>query len=62
MTTTVAYTVKTAAEATGLSERTIDRAIKSGDLKATRPKVDGRSIAKDVISASELARWIEGLR
>lgn len=58
MTATVAYNVKDAAEATGLSVDVIKRAIKSGDLRATRPTVDGRQITKDVIPAAELARWV----
>lgn len=60
MTAPLTYTVHTAAEATGLSVRTIDRAIKAGDLRANRPKVDGQEIAKVVIAAKELERWATG--
>lgn len=60
MTAPLTYTTQTAAEATGLSVRTIERAIKAGDLRATRPKVEGREITKDVILATELERWVKG--
>lgn len=56
----VAYTVAEAAEATGVSERTIARAIKSGDLAARRPRVGGKPVAKDLISRAELERWATG--
>lgn len=60
MTEPIAYTPKTAAEATGYSEDVIKRAIRSGDLKATRPTINGREVAKDSISAAELTRWLAG--
>lgn len=56
----VAYTVAEAAEATGVSERTIARAIKAGDLRASRPKVGGKAVAKDLIARAELERWATG--
>ena len=55
--TKITYTVAEAAEATGVSVRTIDRAINSGDLAATRPTVNGRPLAKSLIAAAELQRW-----
>ena len=59
MTTPISYTAKTAAEATSLSIDVIKRAIRSGDIRATRPKVNGREIVKDVIASDELRRWVE---
>lgn len=58
--TPLAYTPKTAAEATGLSIDVIKRAIRSGDLKATRPRIDGREVAKDSIAPVALERWLTG--
>lgn len=60
MTDPIAYTPKTAAEASGYSEDIIKRAIRSGDLKATRPTINGREVAKDSISRAELERWLTG--
>jgi len=60
MTAPIAYTPKTAAEATGLSIDVIKRAIRSGDLKATRPLIDGREVAKDSIAPVALERWLTG--
>lgn len=54
----IAYSVKEAAEAIGLSEDTIKRAIRAGDLEAHTPRVEGRQIARQVIRAEELDRWI----
>ena len=56
--TKIAYTVKEAAEATGLSPDTVKRAINAGDLKALTPRVSGRQIARQVIHADELNRWL----
>jgi len=60
MTPLLAYTVKTAAEATGYSADVIKRAIRSGDLKATRPKINGREVVKDSINAADLEAWLAG--
>lgn len=60
MTTALAYTIKTAAKATGISEDTIRRAIRAGDLATGRPTVDGKPITTLTIPAAELARWVEG--
>jgi hypothetical protein len=62
MTAPLAYTVKTAAEATGYSIDVLKRAIRSGDLKATRPKIDGREVARDSIAAADLEVWLTGGR
>ncbi|WP_369012395.1 hypothetical protein [Demequina capsici] len=50
--------MKTAAEATGLSEATIRRAIHAGDLAAAKPRVAGKPIRKDAIMAALLRRWL----
>lgn len=52
------YSTAEAAVASGLSERTILRAIKAGDLKATRPRIAGQPVGRDVIDARELRRWL----
>lgn len=54
----IAYTTKEAAEAVGLSEDTIKRAINAGDLEAHAPRVAGRQIARQIIRLEELNRWI----
>lgn len=51
------HTVQTAAAATGLSEDTISKAIRAGDLPATRPKIAGRAITRDQIDPDDLKRW-----
>lgn len=58
MATTIAYSRKEAAEAAGVSEDTIKRAINSGDLTTCDPRVDGRSIQKVLILRTELERWL----
>lgn len=54
----LSYTIKDAAEVSGYSEDTIRKAIKSGDLKANRPVIDGREVAKENIARAELERWL----
>lgn len=54
----IAYTVPEAAEAVGMSERTIRDAIKAGDLAALRPRVNGRPIRSVRIDATELQQWL----
>ncbi|WP_062077768.1 hypothetical protein [Demequina globuliformis] len=61
MTAPISYTPKTAAEATGYSEDTIKRAIRSGDLKTTRPRIEGREVAKDSIDPADLKAWLAGV-
>jgi hypothetical protein len=58
MTQPISYTIQTAAEATGLSIDTIRKAVRTGDLVASRPTVNNRQIAKDVILRAELERWL----
>lgn len=63
MTPPLSYTIKTAAEATGLTGSTISRAIKSGKLRAKRSSVaaDGEPTGSYVILAADLQAWLEGL-
>lgn len=60
MTTRISYSIKDAAEATGISVDIIKRAIRSGDLKTHRPVVAKREIAKDFIAHIDLERWATG--
>lgn len=63
MTTAVSFTIATATAATGLSRATIDRAIKSGALRAKRSSLteDGEPAGSYVILADALNAWLEGL-
>lgn len=54
----IAYTIPEAAEAVGLSERTIRDAIRAGDLAALRPRVNGRPIRSVRVEAAELHAWL----
>lgn len=54
----VAYTIRTAAEATGLSASTIRRATDSGDLAYTQPAIDGKAVRGRLIDPDELKRWV----
>jgi excisionase family DNA binding protein len=56
--TQIAYTRKQAAEQVGVSVDVIDRAIRSGDVRATRPMVDGRRISTVLVTHEELLRWV----
>lgn len=58
MATTIAYSRKEAAEAAGVSEDTIKKAIRCGDLISCDPRVDGKSIQKVLILRIELERWL----
>jgi excisionase family DNA binding protein len=60
----LSYTIRTASEATGLSAKTIDRAIKSGKLRSKRSgeTKDGEPTGSYVILADELQTWLENLR
>ena len=61
--TKLAFNTKEAAAATGLSEDTIKRAIRSGALKASKSSInaDGDPTGRFVILAAELQAWLEGL-
>lgn len=63
MTALKAYTVRTAAENTGLSQKSIARAIKSGALRAKRSAVtvDGEPAGSYLILAASLDAWLESL-
>lgn len=59
----LAYTLATAATETGLSAKTLDRAIKSGRLKARRSSEneDGDPTGRYVILHADLVAFLEGL-
>lgn len=63
MTTPLSYSMAGAAAATGLSRSTLERAIKSGDLKAKKSAVDedGYPCGVWVIPATALEAYIDGL-
>lgn len=63
MTTPLSYTLKTAAEATGLTTTTLSRAIKSTRLKARKSGLtpDGEPAGSYVILHADLMAWLEGL-
>jgi hypothetical protein len=54
----VSYDIPGAALAAGVSTDTIRRGINAGDIAVRYPVVDGRPIAKPLIEAAELARWV----
>ena len=57
--TKITYTRREAAEATGISEKTLDKAIKAGDLQTLpKPEINGRKVGTVLIAARELSRWI----
>lgn len=59
----LAYSKAGAAEASGVSVPTIDRAIKSGRLRAKRTSEtkDGEPAGRVVILAADLEAWLSGL-
>jgi hypothetical protein len=54
----ISYSRKQAAEQTGVSVDTLDRAIKAGDLATLHPPIDGKPIASPLIEHGELIRWL----
>lgn len=53
------YTLKEAAVATGLSEYTLEAAIRSGELRTVRPLVNGRPIrGKHLVHINDLDAWL----
>jgi hypothetical protein len=54
----VSYDYAGASAATGFSPDIIQRAVKAGDIEAHYPVVSGRQLAKPVILADELRRWV----
>lgn len=63
MTTALAFSVTQAAEASGLSTSHLDRAIKSGQLKAKRTSTNekGDPVGKRVILAGDLEAYLSNL-
>ena len=61
--TRLAYTRDQAAEACGVSPKTIARAIAAGKLRAKRTAVtdDGDPTGKYLILEADLLAWLEGL-
>jgi hypothetical protein len=59
----VALNVAEAAEACGVTEKAIRRAINTGELKAKRQSrtADGDGAGKFLIPVTALAAWVEGL-
>lgn len=59
----LSYTISTAAAATGLSTKTISRAIKSGALPAKRSSRadDGEPTGSYLILADSLTAWLDSL-
>lgn len=57
--TKISYTREQAAEATGISKATIDKAIKAGDLEALpKPTINGKKVETVLIADKELRRWL----
>lgn len=54
----ISYNRKQAAELTGVSVATIDKAIKAGDLRSLSPKIDRKTVAVVLVAHDELLRWI----
>lgn len=52
------YNVAEAAQVSGVSVATLRKAIRSGDLAAFQPQIEGRQIQLQLITATELERWI----
>lgn len=52
------YNVAEAAQVSGVSVATLRKAIRSGDLAAFQPQIEGRQIQLQLITAEELERWI----
>lgn len=59
----LAYSLATAAQETSLSKATLERAIKSGALRAKKSSVteDGEPAGSWVILHDSLTSWLEGL-
>lgn len=56
--TKLTYNVAEAAQVSGVSVATLRKAIRSGDLAAFQPQIEGRQIQLQLIRAEELERWI----
>ena len=58
MDTKLAYNMREAIEATGLSKDTITRAVNAGDLQELDPRVEGQPVRARLFSREELMRWL----
>lgn len=56
--TPVAYDFEGAALAVGLSPKTIQRAVRAGELPQHFPSIDGRDLAKPLILREDLHAWV----
>ena len=54
----VSYDYAGAAAASGVSVDVLQKAVKAGDLAVRYPLISGRVIAKPLIEADELRRWV----
>lgn len=63
MSAPISYSLPGAVAATGLSRSTLDRAIRSGHLRAkkTGPLVDGKPTGVYLITHADLTAYIDGL-
>lgn len=62
-TTPLAYSIRSAAEAMGVSESHVDRLVRAGRIRAkyTGTDDDGNPVGKRLILASELERYLSDL-
>lgn len=56
----IAFTRREAAEVSGYSGDIIAAAVLSGDLRESRPEVNGRRLSKGVILRADLEAWLRG--
>lgn len=54
----IAISYEQASILTGYAINTLKAAVKSGDLKPTTPKIDGKGIQKITFFPEELRRWL----
>lgn len=54
----LAYNMREAIAATGLSRDTIIRAVNAGDLAELTPRIEGEPIKTRLFSQQELERWL----
>jgi hypothetical protein len=59
----IAVSIPAAAEATGVSEKTIRAAINAGHLKAKRQSRNGagEGVGKYLVKVTDLETWVDGL-
>lgn len=62
MPTPLSYTLQQAAEAVGLSTKTLSRAIEAGDLLAVKPTEQPGKRGRTLILHTELMAWLTGER